>query len=206
MSEQLSTVQRKNRRTLFLVAFFGIAPVVLAYILFYFFPDTVPKGQRNYGTLYEQALPLEGLVDVRDSEGATRDVGFVRGKWSFVMFLDGECAATCERNLYNTRQVRLAVGRDSLRVHRILLSTQGGVPVLPESLAAQHPDLQRAAIIGLRAELMAKFATPDAPVDTQAGVIYLIDPIGNLMMRFEDIDPSLMLKDLHRLLKVSTVG
>ena len=37
--------------------------------------------------------------------------------------------------------------------------------------------------------------------------IYMIDPLGNLMMRFpKDVDPSLMAKDLKRLLKVSQIG
>ena len=37
--------------------------------------------------------------------------------------------------------------------------------------------------------------------------IYLVDPLGNLMMRFpRDPDPSKMLKDLQRLLKYSGIG
>jgi hypothetical protein len=37
--------------------------------------------------------------------------------------------------------------------------------------------------------------------------IYMIDPLGNLMMRFpKDIDPSKMAKDIKRLLKVSQIG
>jgi len=37
--------------------------------------------------------------------------------------------------------------------------------------------------------------------------IYMIDPLGNLMMRFpKDVDPSLMAKDIKRLLKVSQIG
>jgi hypothetical protein len=37
--------------------------------------------------------------------------------------------------------------------------------------------------------------------------IYLVDPLGNLMMRFpRDPDPSKMIKDLQRLLRYSRFG
>ena len=37
--------------------------------------------------------------------------------------------------------------------------------------------------------------------------IYLVDPLGNLMLRFpRDPDPSRMIKDLQRLLRYSRIG
>jgi hypothetical protein len=37
--------------------------------------------------------------------------------------------------------------------------------------------------------------------------IYLVDPLGNLMLRFpRDPEPRLMIKDLARLLKASQIG
>jgi len=37
--------------------------------------------------------------------------------------------------------------------------------------------------------------------------IYLVDPLGNLMMRFPpDLEPKSLLKDLKHLLKVSRIG
>jgi hypothetical protein len=51
--------------------------------------------------------------------------------------------------------------------------------------------------------LLARFAEPGAPPER----IYLVDPLGNLMMRFpRDPDPKLMMKDLSRLLKASQIG
>jgi hypothetical protein len=48
---------------------------------------------------------------------------------------------------------------------------------------------------------------PVPPGTTAADHIYLIDPLGNLMMRFPpDPDPRKMYKDISKLLKASAIG
>jgi len=42
---------------------------------------------------------------------------------------------------------------------------------------------------------------------TASDHIYMIDPLGNLMMRFpKDADPNKIKKDLYKLLKASAIG
>lgn len=206
MTDPYTQTMRKNRRTFLLIAFVGFAPFILSYALFYLFPDIIPKGQKNNGTLYAQAQPLEDVVSLQNADGKSLDIAFLRGKWTFVHIVNGACNEACKKQLYNTRQVRLATGKDALRVRRVTLGLDGNQPELGQELAAEHQDLNYAAVADQQAELLQKFNEQGAPVNTNGEIVYLIDPIGNLMMRFYNIDASLMLKDLKRLLKVSTVG
>ena len=117
----------------------------------------------------------------------------LRGKWVLVTFDVADCDAYCERKLYFIRQVRTAQGKEQGRVERLWVLTDAGTP-RPELLAA---------IEGTRISKERLEAFPGNPVD----YIYVVDPLGNLMMRFpRDPDPSKMLKDLQRLLKYSRIG
>jgi len=97
------------------------------------------------------------------------------------------------------RQARLAQGRDADRVERVWLLDDSAVP--DPALLRDHPGLITAR--APRGAFAAEF-----PVEgNRADYIYVVDPRGNLMLRFPgDPDPRKMLKDLERLLKVSRIG
>jgi hypothetical protein len=136
-----------------------------------------PGGASNHGELLAPK-PVSGFQPLR-------------GKWVLVMFDAAACDPYCERKLYFMRQVRRAQGKNMDRVERLWAITDGGKP-RGELLAA---------IEGTRIESReTDGAFPGNAVDH----IYLVDPLGNLMMRFpRDPDPSKMIKDLQRLLKYS---
>jgi hypothetical protein len=111
-----------------------------------------------------------------------------RGKWVLVMFDAAACDAYCERKLYLMRQVRRATGKEMDRVERLWVLTDGGKP-----RAELLPGIE-----GTRLATLPSGEFPGNPLDH----IYLVDPQGNLMMRFpRDPDPAKMIKDLERLLK-----
>ncbi|MGH8691192.1 MAG: SCO family protein [Burkholderiales bacterium] len=115
----------------------------------------------------------------------------LRGKWVLVSFDAAACDAYCEKKLYFMRQVRRAQGKEMDRVERLWVLTDAGKP-RSELLAA---------IEGTRIQGLGAFE------GNAADHIYLVDPLGNLMMRFpRDPDPSRMVKDLQRLLKYSRIG
>jgi len=115
----------------------------------------------------------------------------LRGKWVLVAFDAAACDAYCEKKLYFMRQVRRAQGKAMDRVERLWVLTDAGKP-RPELLAA---------IEGTRIQAVNAFEA------NAADHIYLVDPLGNLMLRFpRDPDPSKMIKDLQRLLKYSRIG
>jgi cytochrome oxidase Cu insertion factor (SCO1/SenC/PrrC family) len=133
------------------------------------------------------------LLEPRRLEGPLAPL---RGKWVLVTFDAAACPSACERKLYVVRQVRLALGKDAARIERLWLVTDAGQPG-----ARLVAAIEGARIVAATADLQRAF-----PGEAVAH-IYLVDPLGNLMMRYPaDADPSRMIKDLERLLKYSSVG
>jgi len=138
-----------------------------------------PGAPANYGEL----IPPHVIAPL----------GELRGKWVLVTFDAAACDAYCERKLYIARQVRRAQGKDMERIERMWVLTDAGKP-RSDVLAATE---------GTR---VGRFAADGFP-GTAADHIYVVDPLGNLMMRFpRDPDPSKVIKDLQRLLKYSRFG
>jgi hypothetical protein len=137
-----------------------------------------PGSPSNYGELIPPRLtPLSEF----------------RGKWVLVTFDGGACDAYCERKLYVMRQVRRAQGKDMDRIERLWVLTDAGKP-RADVLAASE---------GTRISRNGNFGFPGNAADH----IYVVDPLGNLMMRFpRDPDPSRVIKDLQRLMKYSRFG
>lgn len=113
----------------------------------------------------------------------------LKGKWVLVTFDAGACDSACEKKLYIVRQVRKAQGKDAERIERLWIITDGVKP-RPELLAAIEGSHTETGNLDFRGER-----------------IYLVDPLGNLMMRFpKDPDPAKIIKDLQRLMKYSGFG
>jgi hypothetical protein len=165
-----------------LVGAICLAPIILGTLAYLF--HWAPGHAGNYGE----------LIAPRALSGPPFDA--LRGKWLLVSFDAAACDAYCERKLYIMRQARRAQGKDMERVERLWLLTDASAPP-PELLAA---------IEGTRAVRSMGDSTrsfPGNPLDH----IYVVDPLGNLMMRFpRDPDPSRFIKDLERLLKYSRIG
>ena len=116
-----------------------------------------------------------------------------RGKWVLVTFDAGACDAYCERKLYVMRQVRRAQGKDMDRIERLWVLTDAGKPRADVLAASEGTRISRNGNMGFPGNA--------------ADYIYVVDPLGNLMMRFpRDPDPSRMIKDLQRLMKYSRFG
>ena len=167
---------------LVLLGAFFILPALASWLVWRF--ELVPGTTGNYGTLLpprQVALPASGAL---------------KGKWVLVQFDGGACNAGCERKLYFMRQVRRAQGREMERVARLWLLTD----------AVQPSARLVAAIEGtVVAPLPAGAGFPAE--DARADHLYLVDPLGNLMMRYpREPDPARVIKDLQRLLKVSRFG
>lgn len=187
-------VKRGRIKLLALAAFFAL-PVLAGYVAY--FLDWVPGSAANYGTLLQPRLLPDVLLEGVDS----RPLKFseLRGKWLLVQFDGGGCDTHCERKLYFMRQVRKALGKDMTRVERVWLLTDQQRPKAALLEAIEGTRLAHPAERVFSREFPAERSAIDH--------IFLVDPRGNLMMRFpRDPDPSRMLKDLQRLLKVSQIG
>jgi len=167
----------KNK--ILLIGLVCAAPLVLGTLAYVFRWDV--GSTANYGELIPPRL-LSGPPFER-----------LRGKWLLIAIDGAACDAWCEKKLYYLRQLRRAQGKDMDRIERLWVLTDSGKP-RADALAASE---------GTRISRNENFGFPGNATD----YIYLVDPLGNLMMRFpRDPDPSKLIKDLQRLLKYSRFG
>jgi len=189
-----SAVPKRSNATLWLIIALAAAPVAASYLIYYFWP---PTRTVNYGELIEpRPLPDPQLAL---ADGTAFRLSRLRGRWVLVSIDSGRCDERCDRKLLYMRQLRLTQGKEMERVERAWLVSDDAVP-RPDAVAP-YPGtwVVRAAGTGLLEQFPARGAA--------SGHIYVIDPLGNLMMRFpRDPEPGRMIKDLSRLLKASRIG
>ena len=205
----MSFLNRSRLQLIGLLAVF-IVPLLIAWVWYiYITSGTDGVASRAYGELLPQALPLAEFTTTsrRQTEQEDQENAFayrdLRHIWTLVhMEQSAACAADCAENLYFTRQIRIALGRESLRVQRVALLADD----LDAEALAQHPGLIR--LVGTAAAPLAEqiqAASADLSACTQC--IYIIDPLGNIVMRFpKDLERRFILKDLKHLLKTSRIG
>jgi cytochrome oxidase Cu insertion factor (SCO1/SenC/PrrC family) len=200
MSER-SAHDRRQRRILIGVALMFFAPLGLSFYLYYG-KSWRPGGHVNAGELIQPARPLPMLALPLLSTGET-SAQFLKGKWTFLYLQHGLCDDECRRHLYDTRQVRLALDREMNRVQRVFIGDDNCCDL--QELKAAHPDL-----IALRASPADEpllNLLPNVSGAVNAHRVYLIDPLGNLMMFYTpEAKPKGMLDDMKRLLRLSSIG
>jgi cytochrome oxidase Cu insertion factor (SCO1/SenC/PrrC family) len=189
-----------GRLQLVLLGLLFSAPLAMAIVLFFFAPDWRPEGSTNYGELVHPAQPLPEPQWL-NAEGETVGLAAIRGHWNWVMLVSGACDGACETELYDLRQTRMLLNEKRLRLRRILLVDDvNQLEAMTAQLGEVHPDLQiYAPAVGDTAAAAFPEAAP--------GTVFVVDPLGNLMMRYAP-QPDLrkVLKDIKRLMRVSQIG
>jgi hypothetical protein len=188
--------RRRNRQVLLLIAALFFLPVALAFLLYYG-GLWMPAARVNHGELI---LPVRPVPKLSLPAVAGTWSGFA-GKWSLVYVGAGGCDETCRKALTVIRQTRLALNNDMTRVQRVFLAT--GRCCQLSYLAQEHPGLiVLDATDPAAAPLLLAFPNKNA----QTGV-FVVDPLGNLMMRYDSReDPRGLLQDLQKLLRLSHIG
>jgi cytochrome oxidase Cu insertion factor (SCO1/SenC/PrrC family) len=181
------------------------APLLLAWLALSVFPDWQPKNSTNYGDLVQPVRPLPAF-ELVTAEGKSIDETFLRGKWTILYLAEGACDRPCVDQLYNIRQIRLAQGKNIDRLQRLMLWSEKGVSDgMRQELKAHFPGQLIAPVKGDEPLLQAFILDEQDPISARR--VYLIDPLGNLMIRYEpDMAPKGMIKDLEKLLKYSGLG
>ena len=178
--------------------FFG--PLALAFLLYYGLPGIRPTATANHGELLSPARPLPRLMLKDSLDRNVPDDVFIN-HWSLVWLGPGQCDASCQDGLKTTAVVRQLLGKDASRIQRVFLYS--GTP--PDSALITA---QTSALLVIHADDNDAKALLDQFPKDAAGHIYIIDPHGNLMMRYPsgtDIRQG-FLDDMKRLLKYSHIG
>lgn len=197
--------QQKSRgkRTLLLVLAVCAAPLILSYLTYYVIK---PTDRTNYGTLLDPRLyPMPKLESVlqggEKQELNAQELDAYKGKWIMLQVSSSDCQQACQNTLLNMRQLRLMQGKAMDRIERVVLITD---PNPMETTLLREYD----GTHFLRVD--AKAVSAWLPIEEGGSVqdrIYLIDPLGNLMMRYPvDADPNKIKKDIAKLLKASAIG
>lgn len=201
LTETMTTANNTTRNRLFLVALIAafILPLLLAWLLV---GRWQPAGTASHGELLTPAQPVPHL-GLQTGDGKTLDETYLRGHWTLA-YLGAADDARHQTGLYNIRQVRLALGKDVARAQTLFLLTAPPPADFGQWLSRQHPQLT--AGVADRATLDF-FSRAFSTGYEAGGWIYLIDPLGNLFMRYRVTDnPKGMLLDLQRLFKYSSIG
>jgi hypothetical protein len=189
----------RRYRILYLVLAVCAAPVLASYYLYYVAP---PAGRTNYGELVQPQRPLPPLT-LRALDGAPFDAAALRGRWVMLHVDSGQCTEACQRKLWNMRQVRLATGKERDRIERLFLITDDAP--LTTLLLREYEGTR--FVRAERAELARFLELPQVGGTRLEDHLWLIDPLGNLMLRWPPAaDPNRMKRDLERLLRASRVG
>ncbi|MBC7436829.1 MAG: hypothetical protein H7332_12255 [Bdellovibrionales bacterium] len=173
------------------------APVIASYFTYYVIR---PEGRRNYGELINPQRSLPDLT-ATSVDGKAVNLRQLKGQWLLVSVGGGACDKACRQHLYLQRQLRESLGKEKDRVDWLWLVTDDA-PVAP----ALVPALKGATVLRVAQPELARWLEP-ANGQPLASHLYVIDPIGNWMMRFPaglDLqDAAKAKRDLERLLRAS---
>jgi len=193
-----------SRQALVLLALLFLMPVLVAYLMHMRVEHGWrPSSTTNKGALIQPPRPLTLPAGLVSATGKS----VLGGKWTLVYIDDATCGETCRNKLYQMRQVRLAQGENLRRVQRLFLVTGASdTGELTKSLA-DYPDMATALLSPAQAAVIAPLFSVAGMPGQGSGNIYLVDPLGNLMMYYRpDADPRGIIQDLQRLLKYSHNG
>lgn len=188
---------RRGRWQMLVLLLICAAPVVASYFAYYV---VRPEGRRNFGALVEPQRPLPNLRGVA-LNGEVNNLKELRGQWLLLSVAAGACDELCSRNLYLQRQLRESLGKEKDRVDWVWLIPDAA-PV-PDRLL---PALKGATVLRVSSAGLFAWLSP-ANGHQLSEHLYVVDPMGNWMMRFPanlDLSSSAhALRDLERLLRAS---
>jgi len=196
--EATSPDTRSGRWKMLAVLLVCASPVIASYLTYYLIR---PEGRRNFGELIDPQRPLPAVSAVT-LDGKPVRLTALKGQWLLLNVASGACDARCEKNLYFQRQLRESLGREKERLDRVWL-VDDDAPVRSDLL----PALASATVLRAAPQDLAQWLEPVAARHL-ADHLYLVDPLGNLMMRFpaamDAAGAAKAKRDLDRLLRASS--
>jgi hypothetical protein len=196
--DQSSTVTaastRAGRWKMLALLLVSAAPVIASYFTYYVIR---PEGRRNYGELIDPQRPLPVFAGV-NLQGQPAPLVDLKGQWLLISVAGSACPEACQQHLYLQRQLRETLGKEKDRLDWVWLRTDAEpmTPAIQQATSA-------ALVLQVDAAQLGTWLAPAAGQRIEDH-LYLVDPLGNWMMRFPaDLDPKQAKRDLDRLLRAS---
>ncbi len=173
------------------------APVIASYFTYYV---VRPEGRCNFGELITPQRPTPAIA-ATDLQGKTQDLRTLKGQWLLISVAGGACNAACEQHLYLQRQVRESLGKEKARLDWVWL-----IPDNAPVRAELQPALAETRVLRVPATELAAWLAP-ATGEQLSDHLYVVDPMGNWMMRLparlDKAQTPKAKRDLDRLLRAS---
>jgi cytochrome oxidase Cu insertion factor (SCO1/SenC/PrrC family) len=200
MNSAEKRLRARNLRLLALLGGFFFLPLAVAFWMYYG-TGWRPLRTVNHGELIAPARPLPAvhLQPAVATEAAPAEL--FHHKWSLVYIGDGQCDDACRNSLYVMRQTRLSLNNEMGRVERVFLATAHCCA--EDYLAHEHPGLH----VFDAGSTAAQSLLSEFPATERGQSLFIVDPLGNLMMRYDvRQNPKGLLQDLKKLLSLSHIG
>ena len=175
------------RKEFWLLLAMFILPIAFGTLFFYANPNYFSESTVNYGELVRPVIVTdESDIEIDGSAS-------LQGIWTIV-YVSSRCDEVCEKAVADMKTIRTLMNADMRRIQRMIIINDNSTPT------SYDQDLVKAKVASEKLTLSLKKYTENA--------IYLIDPIGNIMLYYEpqNIDIRLVIKDLKRLFKYSRIG
>ena len=193
---------KRNPYTVWFVVIAFIAPVALAYIMF-FFVDV--KSFVNHGEILNPIVHIDSFK-LKDDKNEIIPQEELTYKWRLISFVGKQCDEQCETRLYDTRQIHTSLGKDQHRLMRMFVHFEPAGESLTKLIEQTHPN-----VIHVNGDVDTINGALGSNIRENVGIIinetYIMDPMGNVMMRFTPEQSNKeFLYDLKKLLKASQIG
>ncbi len=193
-SASSAATTRAGRWKMLLLLLVCASPVIASYFTYYV---VRPQGRTNYGDLIQPQRPIPAISGV-NAQGQTVPLASLKDQWLLISVADSGCNERCQQHLYLQHQLRETLGREKDRLDWVWLRT-GSVDLSP----ALRDATQNAAVLRMDRVELTRWLEPAAGTALEDH-LYVVDPLGNWMMRFPaDFDPKQVQRDLNRLLRAS---
>jgi hypothetical protein len=173
------------------------APVIASYVTYYLIR---PQNQKSYGDLIQPSRPIPS-INVLDLDQHSLPLTDLKNQWLLVSVASGACDAACQERLYLQRQILTSLGRERDRLDWVWLISD--LAPVPEAI---QPGLKEAVVLRMDRSAIDAWLQPQSGHDLSEH-LYLVDPMGEWMMRFPapiDREHAPRIKrDLERLLRAS---
>jgi hypothetical protein len=195
---------RRSRWTIVLIASICFIPFAAAWYMAKNPQLTKERQRANYGHLIDPAHPFEYADFFETPLTKAEDLPEIKGRWVMLQIAAGpSCGEACRAAAFKTGQMRLMLNKEISRVRRLLLLPGQTDPAAIREWVEQDPTL---IVVGMSAALRQKLQDA-AGVPLTEGMLLLLDPFANAMMRYDPgFDPYGVVRDLQRLLRISQIG
>ncbi len=165
-----------------------LLPLVIAWAMAYSIIE-IPKTTKNNGLLMPAGIHVPvTLTNIQN------------GKWGLLIISD-DCRVSCQQQIYRMQQLHKSLGKYYDRLQPIWLTTQRDVESQNLTIDIDLSEVTRIQ----NDSVFAWFNQQSLAWQDQS--VWLIDPTGTLVMRFQpELTARQVMSDLNWLLKISRIG